>query len=88
MEILSEKVAAPTEILLGAGAIMIVTLWTSSKAKSVIKTSIDLSNQEETVERFKPNFISRFLVKSSSNIQSKILKIILSIVKDLFLNNT
>ena len=76
MEILSEKVAAPTEILLGAGAIMIVTLWTSSKAKSVIKTSIDLSNQEETVERFKPNFISRFLVKSSSNIQSKILKII------------
>ena len=51
MEILSEKVAAPTEILFGAGAIMIITLWTSSKAKSVIKTSIDLSNQEETVER-------------------------------------
>ena len=76
MEILSEKVAAPTEILLGAGAIMIVTLWTSSKAKSVIKTSIDLSNQEETVERFQPNFLSRFLVKTASNIQDKITAVI------------
>jgi phosphate/sulfate permease len=76
MEILSEKVAAPTEILLGAGAIMIITLWTSSKAKSVIKTSIDLSNQEETVERFQPNFLSRFLVKAASNIQDKITSLI------------
>ena len=76
MEILSEKVAAPTEILLGAGAIMIVTLWTSSKAKSVIKTSIDLSNQEETIERFQPNFLSRFLVKAASNIQDKITAVI------------
>ena len=57
MEILSEKVSAPTFILLGAGVIMVLTLWTSSKAKSVIKTSIDLSNQEETVERFQPNFL-------------------------------
>jgi len=72
MEILSEQVVAPTEILLGAGAIMIITLWTSSKAKSVIKTSIDLSNQEETVERFKPNFLSRFFVKTASNIQHNI----------------
>ena len=31
MSALSEKVAAPTLILLGAGVIMIVTLWTSSK---------------------------------------------------------
>jgi len=72
MEILSEKVTAPTEILLGAGAIMIITLWTSSKAKSVIKTSIDLSNQEETIERFKPNFLSRFFVKIASNVQHNI----------------
>ena len=76
MEILSEKVVAPTEILLGAGAIMIITLWTSSKAKSVIKTSIDLSNQEETIERFQPNFLSRFLVKAASNIQDKITAVI------------
>ena len=66
MGALSEKVAAPTLILLGAGVIMIVTLWTSSKAKSVIKTSIDLSRQEETIERFEPNFLSRFLVRTGS----------------------
>ena len=66
MEILSEKVSAPTFILLGAGIIMVLTLWTSSKAKSVIKTSIDLSRQEETIERFEPNFLSRFLVRTGS----------------------
>jgi len=66
MEILSEKVSAPTFILLGAGVIMVLTLWTSSKAKSVIKTSIDLSRQEETIERFEPNFLSRFLVRAGS----------------------
>ena len=66
MEILSEKVSAPTFILLGAGIIMVLTLWTSSKAKSVIKTSIDLSRQEETIERFEPNFLSRLLVRSGS----------------------
>ena len=66
MEILSEKVSAPTFILLGAGIIMVLTLWTSSKAKSVIKTSIDLSRQEETIERFEPNFLSRFLVRAGS----------------------
>ena len=66
MEILSEKVSAPTFILLGAGIIMVLTLWTSSKAKSVIKTSIDLSRQEETIERFEPNFLSRLLVRTGS----------------------
>ena len=44
--------------------------------KTLFKTSIDLSNQEETVERFQPNFISRFLVKAASNIQDKIIAVI------------
>ena len=76
MGALSEKVAAPTLILLGAGVIMIVTLWTSSKAKSVIKTSIDLSRQEETIERFEPNFLSRGLVKLGAYFQKSFLKIL------------
>ena len=75
MEILSEKVSAPTFILLGAGVIMVLTLWTSSKAKSVIKTSIDLSRQEETIERFEPNFLSRFLVKAGSSFVENFSKI-------------
>ena len=76
MSALSEKVAAPTLILLGAGVIMIVTLWTSSKAKSVIKTSIDLSRQEETIERFEPNFLSRGLVRLGAYFQKSFLKIL------------
>ena len=76
MGALSEKVAAPTLILLGAGVIMIVTLWTSSKAKSVIKTSIDLSRQEETIERFEPNFLSRGLVRLGAYFQKSFLKIL------------
>ena len=75
MEILSEKVSAPTFILLGAGIIMVLTLWTSSKAKSVIKTSIDLSRQEETIERFEPNFLSRFLVRAGTSFVENFSKI-------------
>ena len=75
MEILSEKVSAPTFILLGAGVIMVLTLWTSSKAKSVIKTSIDLSRQEETIERFEPNFLSRFFVRAGSSFVENFSKI-------------
>ena len=59
-----------------------------NKAKSVIKTSIDLSNQEETVERFQPNFLSRFLVKAASNIQDKITTVIPENLKNLLLINT
>ena len=44
---------------------MVLTLWMSSKAKNVVKTSIDLSSQEDTKERFEPHFLSRHLVKGS-----------------------
>ena len=45
MGILSEKVATPTLFLLLSGVVMILTLIFSSKAKKVVKTSLDLSNQ-------------------------------------------
>lgn len=65
MTILGEKVPTPTVLLFIAGMVMVVTLWFSSKAKSVVKTSIDLSSQGETKERFEPNFLSRVLVRGS-----------------------
>ena len=52
---LTQKVQTPTIFLFASGTIMIVTLWFSSKAKKVVKTSLDLSNQYGTRERFKPN---------------------------------
>ena len=65
MDVLGNKVPTPTLFLLIAGLIMVLTLWFSSKAKNVVKTSIDLSSQGETQERFNPNFLSRNLVRFS-----------------------
>jgi phosphate/sulfate permease len=76
MEVLASKVPTPTLLLFIAGMIMVLTLWFSSKAKAVVKTSIDLSSQGETKERFQPNFLSRGLVRfaiGSSKISSYIL---------------
>ncbi len=65
MDVLGKKVPTPTLLLLTAGLIMVLTLWFSSKAKGVVKTSLDLASQGETKERFEPNFISRFLVRGA-----------------------
>lgn len=65
MGVLSAKVQTPTLFLFIAGMVMVLTLWFSSKAKSVVKTSIDLSNQSNTKERFNPNWLSRNLVRFS-----------------------
>src|SRR5690606_22321864 len=63
MASLGEAASTPTLLLLLAGVVMVVTLWFSSKAKNVVKTSIDLSSQGETKERFQPNFLSRIFVR-------------------------
>ena len=60
-----QPVQTPTLLLLASGIIMIITLWFSSKAKNVVKTSVDLSRQDEGDERFQPNFLSRQIVKLS-----------------------
>jgi phosphate/sulfate permease len=64
MEGLADKVHTNNWLLLFAGFVMVATIWFSSKAKSVIKTSLDLSNQDDTKERFEPNFLSRSFVRS------------------------
>lgn len=54
-------------MLLIAGLIMAVTLWTSKKARSVIETSVDLSRQGEGSERFNSSILSRNLVRGTRN---------------------
>ncbi len=76
MDVLGKKVETPTLLLLFAGLVMVLTLWFSTKAKKVVKTSLDLSSQGETQERFEPHFLSRNLVKSTMMI-SKYFKIIM-----------
>ena len=60
---LASKVPSNVWLLLLAGAIMVVTLWTSKKARTVIETGINLSRQGEGHEKFKPNNVSRVVVR-------------------------
>ena len=76
MEVLAKKVPSNVWLLLIAGGIMVVTLWTSSKAQNVIKTGIDLSRQGEGHEKFQPNPLSRVVVRIAMALNSVISKII------------
>jgi len=70
MGILAKKVPSNIWLLLLAGGIMVVTLWTSSKAKNVIDTGINLSRQGEGHEKFRPNPLSRIVVRASMRINT------------------
>ncbi len=63
MGALSDKVQTETGLLLLAGAIMVLTLWLSKKARSVTETELSLSQQEEGNERFESIFLSRAIVR-------------------------
>lgn len=66
MAVLDKKMPAESFLLFISGGIMVVTLWFSKKAKTVAETEISLSRQGETHEKFKPNMLSRSIVKASS----------------------
>lgn len=59
----SSEIVAPLWILLAAGIVMVITLWTSKKAKTVIETEMSLSNQGDGNEKFESNFLSRTIVR-------------------------
>ncbi|MDC1105686.1 inorganic phosphate transporter [Prolixibacteraceae bacterium] len=82
MEILTEPVKTETYMLLIAGIIMIVTLITSKKAKKVIATSLNLSNQGESEERFESSSVSRAIVRSSISVSQRFGAIIAEGVKN------
>ncbi len=51
---------------------MVITLFTSRKAKSVVKTSIDLSRQDGGEERFASSQLSRSIVRLAINISDNV----------------
>ncbi len=59
----NDDIVAPFYFLLLAGVVMVITLWTSKKAKSVIETGVNLSRQGDGVEKFTPNTFSRGIVR-------------------------
>ena len=62
MGVLNEAVKTPFWILISAGLVMVVTLWTNAKSRKVTETEMALGNQDEVDEKFKPNNFSRLLV--------------------------
>lgn len=72
MGVLGEKVPSNIWLLLLAGAIMVVTIWTSKKAKTVIETGINLSRQGDGHEKFQPNQMSRVVVRGAMGLNAGI----------------
>ena len=75
MDGLEGPVTVDWRYLFGAGIIMILALWTSKKARTVTKTEVNLSRQNEGIERFNSSGASRSIVRSAINL-SKTFKII------------
>lgn len=63
MTSLMESAKTPPFYLLMAGVIMIVAMATSKKARNVIKTSVDLSRQDEGDEMFGTSRAARSIVR-------------------------
>jgi phosphate/sulfate permease len=59
------KVGTPVLFLILSGIIMVLTLWFSKKSRSVTKTSLELSRQDEGSERFGSSALSRSIVRGS-----------------------
>lgn len=62
MEALNGAVKTPLLFLLLAGLIMVITLYKSKKARTVIMTEVNLSRQDEGEERFGSSALSRGVV--------------------------
>ncbi|ORJ55857.1 inorganic phosphate transporter [Geothermobacter hydrogeniphilus] len=63
MGALAHKIPSETLYLLIAGAIMVGTIYLSRKARSVTETTIQLSQQDEGIERFESIGLSRAIVR-------------------------
>ena len=69
-------IITPSYFLIIAGVIMVIVLWFSKKAKTVIETSLQLSRQDEGAERFGSSAFSRVLVRRVVNVSTFVNKAI------------
>ena len=75
MGFLNEPAQTSVWFLIGAGAIMVFALCTSKKAHEVLKTSINLSRQDEGDEMFGSSSMARKLVRAGMGFINGINKI-------------
>lgn len=81
MAALASDTPANVWLLLAAGAIMIITLWTSKRALSVSKTELSLSSQSEDDGEYGSTAASRGVVRMAMNINSMLERITPEFVK-------
>lgn len=72
MTSLMKSAETPPLYLIGAGVIMIIAMATSKKAHNVIKTSVDLSRQDEGDEMFGTSRAARSIVRATQDADSVI----------------
>ena len=65
MQSLMESAHTPALYLIAAGVVMVLALVFSKKAQNVVKTSVDLSRQDEGDEMFGSSGVARTLVRTS-----------------------
>lgn len=76
MSSLSQPVKTPTIFLLAAGLVMVITLFTSKKARTVSQTEINLARQGSGHERFSSSRLSRSVVRHSVGFSKYLTRII------------
>ena len=72
MTSLNSPARTPFFFLAAAGLIMVWTLCTSKKAQKVIKTSVDLSRQDEGEEMFGSSAVARSIVRTSMSLANTV----------------
>lgn len=72
MEMLKDEVATPFLFLVISGLLMIVTLITSKKARSVTETEVNLGRQTEGAERFGSSMLARVIVRNTIRFNRKL----------------
>ena len=86
MHSLSESAETPRIFLITAGAVMIVAIWFSRKAKDVVNTSVSLSSQDESDNMFGSSMPARGIVRSTQKLSEFMDKIMPQKVKS-FINS-
>lgn len=76
MESLSGSAHTPTILLIMAGTVMVLSLIFSKKAQGVVKTSVDLSRQDEGDEMFGSSALARAIVRSTMGAASRIARVV------------
>lgn len=76
MEALKGAVKTPLFFLVLSGIVMVITLYKSRKARTVIMTEVNLSRQDEGDERFGSSALSRGIVKVSLQLNQAVSRIL------------